>query len=137
MTEYSILRSILYLTLGRPLNISTINCIQQSGFCDVATTTLNHSKSGGYDLDLEVNRLEIKNRNLQGPWHQRRERKRPTLGVGLASERCSAFMLSGRVVFIERACGLANPGQHLSGSRRSFNPRLHHQKRLESARSGH
>ena len=54
---------ILYLTLGRPLNISTINCIQQSGFCDVATTTLNYSKSGGYDLDLEVNRLEIKNWN--------------------------------------------------------------------------
>jgi hypothetical protein len=54
---------MLYLTLGRPLNISTINCIQQSGFCDVATTTLNHTRSSGYSLDLVVNRLEIKNWN--------------------------------------------------------------------------
>jgi len=51
---------ILYLTLGKPLNISTINCIQQSGFCNVATTTIKYSPSGYY-LDLEVNRLEIKN----------------------------------------------------------------------------
>jgi hypothetical protein len=28
---------ILFLTLSKPLNISKINCVRQSGFCEVAT----------------------------------------------------------------------------------------------------
>jgi hypothetical protein len=54
---------ILYLTLSRPLNISIINCVRQSGFCDVATTTLKYLQWGDYSLDLEVNRLEVKKWN--------------------------------------------------------------------------
>ena len=51
---------ILYLTLNRPLNISKITCVRQSGFCEVVTATLDQSSSGYY-LSMEAGRAEIKN----------------------------------------------------------------------------
>jgi len=53
---------ILYLTLNRPLNISKITCVRQSGFCEVVTATLDHS-SGGYYLSMQAGRAEIKTWN--------------------------------------------------------------------------
>jgi hypothetical protein len=53
---------ILYLTLNRPLNISKITCVRQSGFCEVVTATLDQS-SGGYYLSMEAGRAEIKDWN--------------------------------------------------------------------------
>jgi hypothetical protein len=38
---------ILWLTLSKPLNISKIRCVRQSGVCEVATTTLDRSASYG------------------------------------------------------------------------------------------
>ena len=36
---------ILLLTLSKPLNISKIRCVRQSGFCEVATAMLERSPS--------------------------------------------------------------------------------------------
>jgi hypothetical protein len=51
---------ILFLTLSKPLNISKIRCVRQSGFCEVATATLDRSASYGDYLDLELTQIEIK-----------------------------------------------------------------------------
>jgi hypothetical protein len=51
---------ILFLTLNKPLNISKIRCVRQSGFCEVATAMLGRSASYGDYLDLELNQIEIK-----------------------------------------------------------------------------
>jgi hypothetical protein len=51
---------ILFLTLSKPLNISKIRCVRQSGFCEVATATLDRSASYGDYLDLELYPIEIK-----------------------------------------------------------------------------
>jgi hypothetical protein len=51
---------ILFLTLSKPLNISKIQCVRQSGFCEVATAMLDRSASYGDYLDLELNQIEIK-----------------------------------------------------------------------------
>ena len=55
---------ILFLTLNKPLNISTIHCARQSGFCEIATAMLDkpypYGLSFGYYLDLELNQIEIK-----------------------------------------------------------------------------
>ena len=51
---------ILFLTLNKPLNISKIHCVRQSGFCEVSTAMLDRSASYGDYLDLELNQIEIK-----------------------------------------------------------------------------
>ena len=51
---------ILFLTLSKPLNISKIRCVRQSGFCEVATATLDRSASHGDYLDLDLYPIEIK-----------------------------------------------------------------------------
>jgi hypothetical protein len=49
---------ILFLTLSKPLHITKLRCVRQSGFCEVATAMLDTSH-GDY-LDLELNQIEIK-----------------------------------------------------------------------------
>jgi hypothetical protein len=51
---------ILFLTLSKPLNISKIRCVRQSGFCEVATATLDRSARYGDYLDLDLYQIEIK-----------------------------------------------------------------------------
>jgi hypothetical protein len=51
---------ILWLTLSKPLNISKIRCMRQSGVCEIATTRLDRSASYGNYLDIESIQIEIK-----------------------------------------------------------------------------
>jgi hypothetical protein len=51
---------ILWLTLNRPLNISKIRCVRQSGFCEVATAMLDQSLSYVHYLELDLYQIEIK-----------------------------------------------------------------------------
>jgi hypothetical protein len=51
---------ILWLTLSKPLNISKIRCMRQSGVCEIATTRLDRSASYGDYLDVESTRIQIK-----------------------------------------------------------------------------
>jgi hypothetical protein len=51
---------ILWLTMSKPLNISKIRCMRQSGICEIATTRLDRSASYGDYLDIESIQIEIK-----------------------------------------------------------------------------
>jgi hypothetical protein len=51
---------ILFFTLNKPLNISQIHCVRQSGYCEVATAMLGPSVSYGLYLDVDLYQIEIK-----------------------------------------------------------------------------
>jgi hypothetical protein len=71
---------ILFLTLSKPLHITKLRCVRQSGFCEVATAMLDTSH-GDY-LDLELNQIEIllappphpPHLTLQAPWQLRQSK---------------------------------------------------------------